>query len=46
MQNKNKQNVALDKEDIKKLEKYKIHPKQPYWEVIKNILNEKEAKKK
>ena len=28
--------------EYKKLSKYKTHPRQPFWEVIKNIIKEKE----
>jgi len=33
------QNVGMDVEDVKKLKDYQVHPNQPYWEVIKKILN-------
>jgi len=35
------QNIGIDKDDVKKLKKYQIHPNQPYWEVVKNILSGK-----
>ena len=35
------QNVAIRKEDIKRLISYKIHPAQPYWEVIRDFLDGK-----
>lgn len=38
--------ISIPIEDVKRLAKYKIHPNQPYWEVIKNLINEKEGKEK
>ena len=46
MENKLKQNVALGKQDLKRLDKYKVSEFEPYWSVIKRILDEKEVKKK
>ena len=37
--------IKITDKDYKKLEDYKVHPKQPFWEIIKNILN-KENKQK
>ena len=34
--------IRIRKEDCKKLELYKVHPSQPMWEVIKNLIEEKE----
>ena len=39
-----RQTIQIDKEDVKKLEKFKVHPNQPYWEIIKKLINEKESK--
>lgn len=33
--------IRIRKKDYKKLSDYKIHPNQPYWELIKDILEEK-----
>ena len=31
--------ISIKKKELKKLEDYKVHPNQPMWEVIKNIIN-------
>ena len=36
--------IKVREVEYKKLSDYKIHPKQPYWEVIKKIIEEKEVK--
>ena len=39
-------NINIDEADQKRIDKYKISPYEPYWLVIKRILDEKEVKKK
>ncbi len=46
MPRKNKKDfttISIKRNDLKKLEKIKIHPNQPIWEVIKKILKYKNA---
>ena len=31
--------ISIRKIELKKLEKYKIHPNQPMWEIIKKFIN-------
>ena len=33
------QNVGIDKNDVKKLKSFREYPNQPYWLVIKNLIN-------
>jgi len=40
-----RQTIQIDKKDVKKLNNFKVHPSQPYWEVIKEIIKDKEDKK-
>lgn len=40
-----RRNINVDESDVKRLDKYKTSPYEPYWLVIKNILDEKEKKK-
>ncbi len=35
--------ISIKKRDLKKLEKIKVHPNQPMWEVIEKILKDKNA---
>lgn len=37
--------IKIRERDYKKLEKYKVHPKQPFWEIIKDYLNKKGGSK-
>jgi len=37
--------IKIRDEDYKKLEDYKIQPKQPFWEIVKDHLNKKEERK-
>ena len=36
--------IQIKKKEHKKLIDYKIHPNQPYWEVIKMLIDEKEKR--
>ena len=38
MVNKIKQ-IKIREQEYKKLSDYKVHPKQPFWEVVRNIIN-------
>ena len=38
----NTKQVRIKEEELKKLKKYKVHEYEPYWQVIKRILEEKE----
>ena len=33
--------IKIREQEYKKLSDYKVHPKQPFWEVVKNIINNK-----
>ena len=43
MVNKIKQ-IKIREQEYKKLLDYKVHPKQPFWEVIKRIIEENKKK--
>jgi len=38
--------IRVGKEEYQKLKEHKVHPNQSFSEVIKNLINKKEEKKK
>lgn len=44
-EDKQMQTIKVRKVDLKKMDSYKVHPNQAYWEIVKKAIEALETKK-